>query len=73
MDVSSYIISNLDTAISNGEIEIWYQPQIRALSGQVCGFEALARWKDPEMGYLYPDSGCPGFEPLIAHQIHPQP
>lgn len=70
MDVSSYIISNLDTAISNGEIEIWYQPQIRALSGQVCGFEALARWKDPEMGYLYPDQFIPVLEKnFLIHKL----
>ena len=70
MDVSSYIISNLDTAIPNGEIEIWYQPQIRALSGQVCGFEALARWKDPEMGYLYPDQFIPVLEKnFLIHKL----
>lgn len=70
MDVSSYIISNLDTAISNGEIEIWYQPQIRALSGQVCGFEALARWKDTEMGYLYPDQFIPVLEKnFLIHKL----
>lgn len=70
MDVSSYIISNLDTAISNGEIEIWYQPQIRALSGQVCGFEALVRWKDPEMGYLYPDQFIPVLEKnFLIHKL----
>ena len=62
IDYETFIKSHLKTAVSQGNIEIWYQPQIRALSGQVCGFEALARWNDPELGYLYPDQFIPVLE-----------
>lgn len=49
-----YIIDNLDTAINAGWIEMYYQPIVRSFSGHICGFEALARWNDPELGMLPP-------------------
>ena len=49
-----HIIDNLDTAISSGWIEVYYQPIIRTLTGCVCGMEALVRWNDPEFGMLPP-------------------
>nr|MCR5403192.1 EAL domain-containing protein [Butyrivibrio sp.] len=33
---------------------VYYQKEVRALTGKVCGFEALARWKDPVMGIISP-------------------
>ncbi len=70
IDYDTYIRSHLETAVSHGDIEIWYQPQIRALSGQVCGFEALARWKDPELGYLYPNKFIPVLEKnYLIHKL----
>ena len=47
-----YIIKNLDTAISKGWIQVYLQPVIRTLTGELCGFEALSRWKDPKYGLL---------------------
>ncbi|MEO9275504.1 bifunctional diguanylate cyclase/phosphodiesterase [Marinomonas sp. 5E14-1] len=35
----------LSSAIKNKEIKIWLQPQV-AQNGQICSFEALARWKN---------------------------
>lgn len=49
-----YIIKNLDTAISKGWIQVYLQPVIRTLTGELCGFEALSRWKDPKYGLLLP-------------------
>ena len=49
-----YIISNLDKALENGYVKVYYQPQIRLLDGKMCGVEALARWEDPEYGNLSP-------------------
>lgn len=70
IDYDTYIRSHLETAVSHGDIEIWYQPQIRALSGRVCGFEALARWNDPELGYLYPDQFIPVLEKnYLIHKL----
>lgn len=70
IDYDTFITSHLETAVSHGDIEIWYQPQVRALSGQVCGFEALARWNDPELGYLYPDEFIPVLEKnYLIHKL----
>ncbi len=50
-----YIASNFNAALANGYIHAYYQPVIRSISGQLCSFEALARWIDPEWGFLRPD------------------
>ena len=50
-----YVISHIDDAIANEWIKVYYQPVIRALTGQLCGAESLARWIDPEVGFLSPD------------------
>jgi sensor c-di-GMP phosphodiesterase-like protein len=42
-----YFIDNLDKAIREGWIEVYYQPIIRSANGTVCDEEALVRWKDP--------------------------
>lgn len=36
------------------EFEPWFQPQIEAATGNISGFEALARWHHPEQGVLAP-------------------
>ncbi len=42
------------TAIAAGEFIPYYQPQIDLASGQLTGFEVLARWDSPERGLLEP-------------------
>lgn len=37
----------LSSAIKNKDIKIWLQPQVNQ-NGQICSFEALARWKNGE-------------------------
>lgn len=49
-----YIIENIDRAISEDQIVVYYQPVIRTLTNEVCGMEALARWDDPEKGLIMP-------------------
>ena len=53
--IHDYVITHIDDAISNEWIKVYYQPVIRALTGQFCSAEALARWIDPEHGFLAPD------------------
>ncbi|TGD74688.1 EAL domain-containing protein [Mangrovimicrobium sediminis] len=48
----------LRRAVSNQELEIYFQPQLNA-SGQVIGAEALLRWEHPEMGNIMPNSFIP--------------
>lgn len=49
-----YLIDNIQNAVDKGEIEVWFQPHIRSLSGKVSSFEALARWRDSEHGLISP-------------------
>jgi diguanylate cyclase (GGDEF)-like protein/PAS domain S-box-containing protein len=49
---------DLDTAVANGEIVLYYQPQMR-IGSAVTGFEALARWKHPQRGSVPPSVFIP--------------
>ena len=62
MDNRQYIIDNIDRAIAEGWIQVYYQPIVRASNGRVCDEEALARWIDPEKGFLTPDKFIPVLE-----------
>ena len=49
----------LRTAISNDELRVCYQPQVRAETEEIVGFEALVRWNHPTNGTVYPDDFIP--------------
>jgi diguanylate cyclase (GGDEF)-like protein len=42
------------SALANGQIRAWFQPQVSTDTGHVTGFEALARWEHPERGTIPP-------------------
>ena len=44
----------LRTAVNNGEIDVVYQPVFRFETGELLGFEALARWEHPTRGSIPP-------------------
>lgn len=46
-------------ALDDGEIIPWFQPQVSAQTGQLAGFEALARWQHPERGLVLPAEFLP--------------
>ena len=50
-----FIIDNLDEALKEGYIQVYYQPIVRSYTGDVCGWEALVRWIDPARGVVYPN------------------
>lgn len=60
------ILSSIDKAIEEREIEPYFQPIVDLQNSNLHGFEALARWQHPEHGLVYPDvfidiaaeSGC---------------
>ncbi len=49
----------LRRAIGAGELEVWYQPQVEAVSGRVCAVEALVRWRHPTEGLVSPGAFLP--------------
>ena len=58
----SHIIRSFQEAMIEGCIEVYYQPEIRAMTREICGFEALARWRDPVHGMISPGVFVPVLE-----------
>lgn len=61
-EMRQYIVENIDRAIEERWIQVFYQPIIRAVNEKVCDEEALARWIDPVKGFLSPGSFIPALE-----------
>jgi EAL domain-containing protein (putative c-di-GMP-specific phosphodiesterase class I) len=51
--------SALRLALERGEFRLVYQPQIDAGTWTLCGFEALLRWRHPELGEISPTEFVP--------------
>ncbi|WP_421702736.1 putative bifunctional diguanylate cyclase/phosphodiesterase [Aliiroseovarius sp.] len=49
----------LAEALETGQIVPWFQPQISTDTGELTGFEALARWEHPEKGHVAPGNFLP--------------
>lgn len=49
----------LDAALNAGEISCVFQPKVALRSRRLVGFECLARWHDPDLGTIGPDSFVP--------------
>jgi diguanylate cyclase (GGDEF)-like protein/PAS domain S-box-containing protein len=45
---------DMEWAVQRDELEVHYQPVIDMVSGNVRGFEALVRWRNPARGLLWP-------------------
>lgn len=50
---------DLRRAISHGELEVHYQPQVCLRTGKIGGLEALVRWRHPSRGLLQPADFLP--------------
>ena len=48
------LLHEIERALSRGQIQPWYQPQLCTSTGQISGVEALARWIHPERGIVPP-------------------
>ena len=48
------VINHLPSAIRDGDIHVWYQPQVDAETGKIIGAEALCRWDHEKLGWLCP-------------------
>jgi len=64
----------LREAIGRNELFLLYQPQVKAGTGRITGFEALVRWRHPTRGILMPGYFVPvaeatGIIGLLGHFV----
>ena len=65
-----YIVENFDRAKENGWIKVFYQCFMRIETGNGMGFEALARWMDPEYGMISPADFIPALDKYhLTHEM----
>ncbi|MGD0563540.1 MAG: EAL domain-containing protein [Roseiarcus sp.] len=55
---------DLRAAVANDAIEVYYQPIVAVATGEIAGFEALARWNHPVRGRVPPNEFIPIVEEL---------
>jgi diguanylate cyclase (GGDEF)-like protein/PAS domain S-box-containing protein len=48
------LTNSLYKAIERNEFELYYQPQVSSISGEIIGMEALIRWNSAELGRVSP-------------------
>lgn len=58
----SFVLARFNDALDHGNIIPYFQPIVGASSGKTCGFEILARWKDPDLGLIPPGDFIPVLE-----------
>ena len=63
-----YIIENLDRALKEGWIKVYYHGIRRVPNQKVAAFECLARWIDPERGMISPGEFIPVLQKY--HQLY---
>lgn len=56
------ITSMMNTALSERQFIVYYQPKYNISTGTISGAEALVRWIHPEKGMIYPGVFIPVFE-----------
>jgi diguanylate cyclase (GGDEF)-like protein/PAS domain S-box-containing protein len=54
-DYKLFVENNLRRALTQNELEVYYQPKLCLKTGQLVGMEALLRWQHPERGMIRPD------------------
>ncbi|MUO78616.1 EAL domain-containing protein [Agrobacterium vitis] len=56
--------ADLQTALQNGEMEVYYQPLATTATREICGYEALLRWTHPSRGSVSPVDFIPVAEKM---------
>ena len=55
-------LDEIDAALANNELQLYYQPKVNMVTGEVFGAEALLRWLHPEKGLIPPLEFLPVLE-----------
>lgn len=62
--------ADLQNALENGEMEVYYQPQACTITREICGYEALLRWTHPIRGAVSPVEFIPVAEKIgVIHAL----
>ena len=56
MMIDPFNLTDLQHAISNDQLDTYFQPKVDIASGQVVGLEALVRWNHPAKGLIKPNA-----------------
>jgi diguanylate cyclase (GGDEF)-like protein/PAS domain S-box-containing protein len=56
------IENGIRQALDRSEFQVFYQPQINLVTGEIDCMEALARWLHPELGWVPPNQFIPAAE-----------
>ncbi|TAJ80187.1 MAG: EAL domain-containing protein [Gallionellaceae bacterium] len=56
------LLKGIQSALQNGQFELYYQPKIDLRTQQLVGTEALIRWNHPEMGLIPPIKFLPAIK-----------
>jgi EAL domain-containing protein (putative c-di-GMP-specific phosphodiesterase class I)/CheY-like chemotaxis protein len=51
-----YALEEVLAGLANGEFEPFFQPKVELRTGRVKGAEALARWRHPRDGWVFPNA-----------------
>jgi diguanylate cyclase len=54
-----HIHNELHRALAQGDLQVYYQPQVSIATGQLVGFEALLRWQHETLGWISPGEFIP--------------
>ncbi len=51
--------NSLHSALEKEEFNVFYQPQVNIITGEISKMEALLRWRHPQLGLISPDKFIP--------------
>lgn len=57
-----FVEDNIDTAIREGQLQMYLQPKYSISQNRIIGAEALVRWHHPDRGLIYPMEFLPVIE-----------
>lgn len=63
------LTATVSDTVAAGQMEAWFQPQTCCHSGQITGFEALARWNHPVRGILAPGAFMSRMSPADHNKL----